>query len=232
MPGQYDGMQQYETLRRWYQGTNAPTVIGSPYYYNLDPVGAPPIPAWDPSVDPGPNTITIDGARSLLGHAVMDVPANGATLTGTSGSAGTVNTNNCMLAGVLASVPQPAQGNTNPLGPCYLDLIEAVPSRVVPIAISYNNALPGDVVIADEATPSNTFIQLVPQSGTLGGVNISTTNTFATNNAGVLTANNTTGNTEFPWWRDMGRAKFVLMNKGPTASVTTTNTALVLARVL
>ena len=97
--GQVQGGIEYPVIRRYYTGTSA-LQPGNTVAYDLDPTYNPSIPAWDPSRVPGwdpegTSQPTIDGARNVLGHAVMDIPANGLTYPGivaaTAGTAGTAN---------------------------------------------------------------------------------------------------------------------------------------------
>lgn len=232
---QYNYKRNLRSERMYYVGAKA-LLPGMPLYYNVDPTYSPATPSWDPSADPGPNNISYQSLRQLLGAAVYDVTA-GSGYNG--GSAATANINASELAGVISdtiSGQAPTQPGTNPgTGPCPVDLYIPQSGDNVAILINYNNAAPGDIVIPDETTPSNTFGPCVPQGGTtVYPFNVGSTLAFAVNNTtGTLGGAIIAGvGSPYPTQRQVAVGQYEIMQAGNFTGNSTTAPQLVLARKL
>jgi hypothetical protein len=219
---QYAGEIVYNPRRAYYMGTLT-LQQGMAVYFDLDPTACA-LPAWDaaslaPNPDPGANVISIAAVRQQLPRAVQDVPANG--VSNNNGTAGTANINSSFLAGVVAVNPVAVQSGSSNIGPYWCEVIAPNRGEPVLILVNYNSALPGDVVIPDESTPSNTFGVLLPLGGTAGTVTVNTGTSlgFAQNNGGSLQAGS---GSPYPDWKSLVRAKYVVMQTGPTTGVQAT----------
>jgi hypothetical protein len=234
---QYNYKENLRSKRAYYIGS-AVLKPGMPLYNNVDPTYSPATPSWDPSVDPGPNAVSYQALRQLLGNAVTDVTSG---ISNNPGGSGTANINGDQLAGIVGDSilgQAPTQPGTNPgTGPCPVDMYVPTPGDSVPILINYNNAQPGDIVIPDQVTPSNTFGPCVPLGQTGGGsypFNVGSTLSFAVNNTTGTSGGVTIAGTgsPYPTMNQVAQGMYEIMQAGNFTGNSTTVPQLIMARKL
>lgn len=128
------GQDQYiQTL--WYAGTGT-LALGQALAYDNDDTNAPVSNSWDPSVDPGPNSLSTTGNRNLRGSRVVDVA--------------TALTGGC--AGLVAAT------SAGKVGPCFVDVIIPVKGTVALALTKANMTKNSTVLRMDAATPTNNLV--------------------------------------------------------------------------
>lgn len=132
---QYNALQDNTIQTLWYGGTNV-LAEGQALAYDTDDTNAPIADSWDPSVDPGPNSLSPTANRNLRGSRVVDVST---ALTG----------------GFAGLVAQQSSGLT---GPCFVDVIVPVKGKVARALTKANQTKNSTVLRMDAATPTNNLI--------------------------------------------------------------------------